>query len=302
LSNILAERDDVSELVGTRLSTSRGSLQPVHKRVRLVECDIRDSSQVEKVVSDSAPDVIFHCAAFVSVKRSFENPSLTFETNVIGTINLLEAVRRASVDAKVMVPGSAEEYGKVEPSLMPIKESTPLAAKNPYGLSKIAQEKQSQYYFETQGMKVFLSRSFHYTGPGQPTGFVCSDFAKQVAEMEKNSKAPVISVGNLKAKRDFTDIRDVCRAYVHIVDEGRPGQAYNVCSGKSVAMSEVLETLVGMSSKKVKVEVDQSKMRPSDVPDFVGDNSKLRKETKWSPTIPIKESLRDVLDFWRSRV
>jgi GDP-4-dehydro-6-deoxy-D-mannose reductase len=201
-----------------------------------------------------------------------------------------------------MVPGSAEAYGRIDPKDMPITESQPLRARNPYGLSKASQEMIAQYYQETFGMNIFLTRSFHYTGPGQPTGFVCSDFAKQIAEIERGMKDPVISVGNLKAKRDFLDIRDVVRAYWVIVEEGRPGVVYNVCSGRSVAIEEVLDTLVGMSHARISVSVDPARLRPVDVPDFVGDNSRLVRETSWRQRIALADSLRDVLEFWRGEV
>jgi len=302
LANMLAEELHGAELFGGFEPSNPGNLKELSGKVEMLPLEILDKEQVKQSVEGISPDVIYHFAAFVSVARSFEDPALAFQTNAIGTINLLEAAKSCCRSAKIMVPGSAEAYGRIDPKDMPITESQPLRARNPYGLSKASQEMIAQYYQETFGMNIFLTRSFHYTGPGQPTGFVCSDFAKQIAEIERGMKDPVISVGNLKAKRDFLDIRDVVRAYWVIVEEGRPGVVYNVCSGRSVAIEEVLDSLVGMSHARISVRVDPARLRPVDVPDFVGDNSRLVRETSWRQRIALADSLRDVLEFWRGKV
>lgn len=302
LANMLAVELPGAELYGGFKPSSQGSLKELSGKVEGIPLDVLDKEQVEQSLKGISPDIIYHFAAFVSVARSFENPALTFQTNAVGTINLLEAAKNCCRSAKIIVPGSAEAYGRIDPNDMPITELQPLCARNPYGLSKVSQEMVAQYYQETFGMQIYLTRSFHYTGPGQPTGFVCSDFAKQIAEIERGMKEPVISVGNLKAKRDFLDIRDVVRAYWIIVQEGRPGVVYNVCSGKSVAIEEVLDTLVSMSHTRISVKEDPTKIRPVDVPDFVGDNSRLVRETSWRQRIALADSLRDVIEFWRGKV
>ena len=287
------------DIHGTKHASAR--MSPVFDSSGIVmhELDMTDMAGVSSLVMSLQPDVIYHMAAFVSVARSFEEPAKTFETNVVGTIHLLEAVRKHCPEIKVVIPGSAESYGKVDPGSMPIKESQPLRARHPYGMSKASQETVGLYYHEAFKLKTYLTRSFHYTGPGQPAGFVCSDFAKQISEIESGKKEPVISVGNLKAKRDFLDIRDVVRSYTAIADKGRPGAIYNVCRGESVAISDILDILVGMSSKEISVKVDPAKLRPIDVPDFVGDNSLLKRDTGWVPEIELSRSLGDVLAFWR---
>jgi len=151
-------------------------------------------------------------------------------------------------------------------------------------------------------LNIYLTRTFHYTGPRQPSGFVCSDFARQIVDIEKNEQANTINVGNLKAKRDFLDIRDVVRAYWEIVTRGAPGTAYNVCRGSSLAVEEILHMLQKMSSRNINIEIDKAKLRPVDVPDFVGDNSRLKKDTSWAPRIDMSQSLQDVLDFWRVKL
>lgn len=289
-------------LHGTRYRHARTSPVFDSSGIEMHSVDITDQAGVFTLIESLRPDVVYHMAAFVSVARSFDEPAKTFETNVVGTVHLLEAVRKHCPDAKVVVPGSAESYGRVDSEAMPIKESQPLKPRNPYGLSKASQETVSLYYHEAFGLRTYLTRSFHYTGPGQPTGFVCSDLARQVAEVEAGRKEPVITVGNLKAKRDFLDIRDVVRSYTAIADEGRPGAVYNVCSGESVAISDILDMFVGMSSREISVRVDPAKLRPVDVPDFVGDNILLRSDTRWMPEIGLRRSLEDVLSFWRSHL
>lgn len=302
LANMLAEELHGVELYGGFEPSNPGNLKGLSGKVETLPLEVLDKDQVRQSVEGISPDVIYHFAAFVSVARSFENPALAFQTNAIGTINLLEAAKSCCRSAKIMVPGSAEAYGRVDPKDLPITELQPLRPRNPYGLSKASQEMIAQYYQEAFGMNIYLTRSFNYTGPGQPAGFVCSDFANQIAEIERGMKGPVISVGNLKAKRDFLDIRDVVRAYRAIVEEGRPGVVYNVCSGRSVSIEEVLETLVRMSHSKISVSADPARLRPVDVPDFVGDNSRLVRETSWRQRIAFADSLRDVLEFWRRKV
>lgn len=219
---------------------------------------------------------------------------------MIGTANLLEAVKKIVPNAKILIPGSAEEYGKVSEDKMPIKRDYPLNPINPYGISKKVQEEIGLYYFQTYGLNIYFTRTFHYTGPGQPLGFVCSDLAKQVADAE-NGKIKSIKVGNLKAKRDFTDIRDIVAAYWKVINKGQVGEVYNVCSGKSVSIKEILNKLIKLSKKDLSVEVDTNKLRPSDVPDFIGDNTKL-KNVGWRPKYSISDSLNALLEGWRDEV
>ncbi len=299
LANLLAEESHDFDLYGTYRHSSRNTRLEISRKVELFECDVNYFQSVERVVESVLPDLIFHFAAYVSVAKSFEHPAVTFQTNATGTINLLEAVRKVCKGAKILIPGSAEAYGRVEQANMPVKEMQALKPQNPYGLSKAVQEMLGLYYFSTFGLNVYLTRTFHYTGPGQPLGFVCSDFARQIANIEKTKQSGAIKVGNLKAKRDFLDIRDVVRAYWEIIQKGSPGTVYNVCSGSSISIEKILHLLLQMSSCEIPVEVDKEKLRPVDVPDFVGDNSKLKRDTSWAPGIDVQESLREVLNFWR---
>ena len=252
---------------------------------------------MERVLNEFQPNMIFHFASYVSVFSSFKNPLPTFQTNIIGTTNLLEAVKKIVPDSKILIPGSAEEYGKVPEKKMPIKENYPLNPVNPYAISKKVQEDIGFYYFKACGLNIYFTRTFHYTGPRQPLGFVCSDLAKQVVDVESN-RIKSIKVGNLEAKRDFTDIRDVVDAYWKIMNKGEVGEIYNVCSGKSISIQEILNKLIKFSGKNILVEIDKNRLRPSDVPNFVGDNKKL-KRIGWIPEYTIDDSLKVLLEGWR---
>ena len=302
LVNLLAEDPRDFDLWGTYRHSGRKSLLEINKEIKLLECDVNYFQSVEHVVESVMPDLIFHFAAYVSVAKSFEHPALTFQTNVIGTINFLEVARKVCKDAKILIPGSAEAYGKVEQANIPIKEAQELHPQNPYGLSKVAQEMLGMYYFRTFGLNVYLTRTFHYTGPGQSHEFVCSDFAKQIANIEKGKQNRVIKVGNLDTKRDFLDIRDVVRAYWEIIEKGDPGVPYNVCKGKSMPIKKILNILLEETKLDISVETDKDKLRPADVPDFVGDNIRLKKDTSWMPRVEMEETLKAVLNFWRVKL
>lgn len=288
-------------LYGTfRHSTKNRNITDNFNRAELFECDVNDVYSVEKVLSEIQPDIVFHFASYVSVYSSFKNPLPTFQTNIIGTANILEAMKKIVPEVRILIPGSAEEYGKVLQDKMPIREEFLLNPVNPYAISKKVQEEIGLYYFKTYGLNIYFTRTFHYTGPEQPLGFVCSDFAKQVVDIE-NNKIKSIKAGNLEIKRDFLDIRDVVNAYWKIVNNGKSGKIYNVCSGKSIAIWEILNKLIKQSEKDISVEIDESKLRPSDVPDFVGDNTKLR-DIGWKPEYTIDDSLTALLDWWRDEV
>lgn len=289
------------DLYGTfRHSTKNRNIADNFNKAMLLECDVNDVYSLEKVLSEVQPDIIFHFASYVSVFSSFKNPLPTFQTNIIGTANLLEGVKKIVPEAKTLIPGSAEEYGNVPEDKMPIKEDYPLNPVNPYAISKKVQEEIGLYYFKTFGLNIYFTRTFHYTGPRQPLGFVCSDLAKQVVNAE-NGKIKNIKVGNLEAKRDFTDIRDVVKAYWIVINSGKAGEVYNVCSRKSIKIREILDKLIKFSGKDIPVEIDENKLRPSDIPDFVGDNMKL-KSIGWMPEYTIDDSLKGLLEWWRNEI
>jgi len=288
-------------LYGTfRHSTKNRNIVNNFSKASLLECDVNDVYSVEKVLSEVMPVVIFHFASYVSVYNSFRNPLPTFQTNMIGTANLLEGVKKIVSKARILIPGSAEEYGKVPKDKMPIKEDYPLNPVNPYAISKKVQEEIGLYYFKTFGLNIYFTRTFHYTGPGQPLGFVCSDIAKQVVDVLIGKMRSIV-VGNLKAKRDFTDIRDVVNAYWKIINSGKAGEVYNICSGKSIKIQEIVDKLIKFSGRNIPIEIDKNKFRPSDVPYFVGDNMKL-KSLGWAPKYTIDNSLSELLEWWRNEI
>jgi len=268
-----------------------------YANAELFRCDVNDIYSVESALEQCKPEWIFHFGAHVTVHNSFNDPISIFQTNVMGTVNVLESVRKINPDCKILITGSAEEYGKVPQELMPIQETYSLNPVSPYGLSKKMQEELGLLYHKTYGLNIILSRTFHYSGPHQPLGFVFTDFAKQIVDI-KNGEQDHIKVGNLSAKRDFTDIRDVVSAYVELMKNGTSGEVYNVCSGRSVAIQNILDMMRSYSEGNIEVVVDKAKLRPLDIPDFVGDNNKLKKDTGWQQQFSIEDTAKDVLDFW----
>lgn len=271
----------------------------IKEKIKLIETDMRDSHSVVSLINDTEPDVIFHLAAQSFVPTSWNAPQDTIYTNVIGTVNLLEAVRSSKCDPVIQIAGSSEEYGLVHANETPIKETNALRPMSPYGVSKVAEDMISFQYFKSYSIKTVITRAFNHSGPRRGDVFVESNFAKQIAEIEKGAKDHVIHVGNLEAQRDFTDVRDVVKAYALSVSKCKLGEVYNICSEKSVKISDVLGSLVSMSKSKVGIRPDPARMRPSDVNLLVGDCSKFRKETGWKPDIPLEKTLRDLLDYWR---
>jgi GDP-4-dehydro-6-deoxy-D-mannose reductase len=217
-------------------------------------------------------------------------------------VNLLDAVRRRDLSPAVLVVGSAEEYGLVDPAEIPLRETTPLRPSSPYAVSKVAQAELARLYGPAGGMRVVLTRTFPHTGPGRGETFAESSFARQIAEIEAERRPPVLSVGNLDAIRDYTDVRDVVHAYWLLLEAGEAGDVYNVCGGQGRSISEMLDMLLACSSVQVEVRVDPDRLRPVDVPSLVGDPSKLRAATGWEPRIPLERTLGDLLEDWRRRI
>ena len=261
-------------------------------------CDVLDREKLRSIASRVEPEAIFHLAAFSSVEKSFSEPELARKVNVEGTGNVLEAASLCRNDPVVLAVSSLQVYGK--PDRVPISEAAELRPENPYGESKAEQEKVCLEYFRNRGLKAIIARSFNHTGTGQPADFVWPNFAKQIAEVEKG-KRDVLRVGNLDVERDFSDVRDVVRAYELAAVKCRPGEAYNVCSGKPINIGNMLETLKSFSTTDVRVVVDRNRIRKESAA-LYGDNSKLSGETGWKPEIPLETTLRELLEYWRKRV
>jgi len=265
------------------------------------EADITDYTGVSKIVREIQPDYIFHLAAQSYVPLSWEAPQATLTTNVIGTLNILEAVRRECPGTIMQVAGSSEEYGLVYPYEAPIDEENQLRPQSPYGVSKVAADLLSQQYHRSYGLNVVVTRGFNHSGPRRGEVFVTSNFAKQIAEIEKGRK-PIIKVGNLEARRDWTDVRDMVRAYWLAVTKCKMGEVYNICSGKDWSIKEMLGILLGFTEVRIRIENDPKRMRPSDVPVLLGDPTKFEKTTKWKPIYPFVSTMQDLLKYWREKV
>jgi GDP-4-dehydro-6-deoxy-D-mannose reductase len=286
-----------------RWRSKTDNVEHIKNRLKLVDADMRDAHSIEKVISDVEPDYIFHLAAQSFVPTSWNAPADTMTTNIIGTINLFEAVRKSRCDPRIQVAGSSEEYGLVFPDEVPIKETNPLRPLSPYGVSKVAQDRLSFQYHKSYGLKTVITRAFNHTGPRRGDVFVTSNFSKQVAMIEKGIQKPVIKVGNLNARRDFSDVRDVVRAYWLSLQKCKFGEVYNICSGNSRTIQSLLDLVLSLSRKRdIRTEKDPSRMRPSDVEVLQGDCTKFKKTTGWKTEIPFEKTMEDLLNYWRERV
>jgi GDP-4-dehydro-6-deoxy-D-mannose reductase len=254
------------------------------------------------ILEQASPDVIFHLAAQPLVSASLRDPWPTLETNIRMQLNVLEGVNKVNPDCRVLVVGSGEEYGLVSGEDLPIHEDTPLRPLNAYAISKVAQDLMGLQYHLTHKLHVVRTRPFNHIGPRQRVGFVAPDFASQVAAIEQNLQEPVIQVGNLSVRRDFCDVRDVVRAYVLLSTEGKAGQVYNIGSGQSRSIQDVLDILLEHSQVPVEIQPDPERMRPSDVPEVVCDATRIRHDTGWQTMISFEQSLKDILDYWREEV
>jgi GDP-4-dehydro-6-deoxy-D-mannose reductase len=270
--------------------------------IDVVQADLHDGTSVRQALERVRPDRIVHLAAQSSPQRSWEDPAGTLQTNLLGLLHLLEGARSLSLEPRLLVVGSAEEYGLVRPEETPLGEDHPLRPVSPYAVSKVAQGFLALQYALSLGMPIVRTRTFHHTGPRRGEQFAESSFARQLAEIEAGRRAPRLDVGNLDAVRDFTDVRDVVRAYWALLECGQPGEVYNVCSGRGVRLADLLEELVRQSGQEVEIRVDPARLRPADVPVLVGNPARLRAATGWEPRTPLSQTLRDLLDHWRERV
>ncbi|MFC2144847.1 GDP-mannose 4,6-dehydratase [Actinomycetota bacterium] len=290
------------EFLGLDLNCSAGDLEIGDSKLIEEKADLLDRNKVENIISDFKPQQIYHLAAQSAVGRSWKDPIGTFSINVLGGINILDSVRSSVPGAGVLIICTAEEYGEIEDGRA-IKETDKINPNNPYAISKAALDFTSMVYQKAYDLNIMVSRSFNHIGPGQSEGFVCSDFARQIALIEAGEQEPEIMVGNLDSSRDFLDVRDVTRAYWHIMNNGKPGKAYNVCSGEPVKISKLLEKLLSLSKiSGIQVKKDMDKFRPIDIGTIFGDNTRLVKDTGWKAVYPLERSLGDALDWWRNKI
>ncbi len=294
------ERETDWEILGTVYPDLVEDGHP-RPRVRLQNVDLRGPGAVADLVAGFKPDFIFHLAAQSFVPSSFGDAWDTLENNIRSQLNLLEAARALESSARVIVIGSNEEYGRPEPADLPFTEETPLRPANPYAVSKVAQDLLGLQYHVAYEVDVVRLRPFNHTGPGQSPRFVVPAFASQIASIERGEQEAVIRVGNLDASRDFSDVRDIVRAYYLAATKGASGEVYNLCSGEPRSIRALLDQLLSMAQVDIKVEVDPERFRPLDVPVAYGSAEKFRSLTGWRPAIPFEQTLADVLEFWRGQ-
>ncbi len=271
-----------------------------NNRINFIKIDITNKKQVSDLIKKVKPDYIFHLAAISSVKTCKDNPKLTQKINIGGTKNIMLACIENKINPKILITSYAYIYGI--PKYLPIDESHPVNPINKYGKSKLEQENISLKFFKQDKLNVIISRSFNHIGPNQAVGFVCSDFAKQIAEIEKGLTKPKIHVGNLNSKRDFTDVRDMVRAYLLLIERGKSGEIYNLGSGKCYIIKEILKKLIAKSKSKIKIIEDKSLFRKFDIPALIVNNKKFVDITGWKSKINLDKSLIDILDYWRGVV
>lgn len=275
----------------------------IKKQVKTEQFDLLRAERAARFIKAVKPDHIYHLAAFASVGESFANERLTYEVNFTGTLNLLRAIMKASYQCKrFLFVSSADTYGLIKPKNRTLTEEDPLNPISPYGVSKAAAESLIEYYEYHHGLPANRIRAFNHTGPRQSDTYVIPSFCRQIAEIEAGLKKPEIMVGNLSPKRDFSDVRDIVRGYYLAVSKGKAGEVYQFCSGRAVSIRTILNSLLKLSSKKIKVTVDKNRFRKSDIPVLRGNNRKAVKELGWVCRYKLDETLRDTLDFWRAKI
>ncbi len=299
---ILSEHPGVHVFGLVRWRSRMENILHIQDKIKLFEADLKDIVSLEKCLAEIKPDRIFHLAAQSFVPTSWRCPGETFQINSVGQINLFEAILSLGLKSKIQIACSSEEYGLVYPDETPIKETNPLRPLSPYAVSKVAQDMLAYQYFKSYDLWTVRTRAFNHTGPRRGEVFICSDFAKQIVKIEKGKQEPKICVGNLEAKRDFSDVRDVVRAYWLSLEKGEKGEVYNIGTGKTYLMKEILDILLSLGQAEAKVEVDPKRLRPSDVMILWADSSKFRKITGWEPRFSLNQTLRDLLDYWRERI
>lgn len=303
--SFLAEQliiENKTEVFGIYIDeSSLFNIKDVKNKIKLIKLDLSNQSEVLKILGKVLPDQIYHLAALTAPGDSFDSPFKTIENNIKAQLNIFEAVRKLNLsETKILITSSAEVYGLVKKEDLPIDEETTFMPTSPYAVSKLTQDFLGLQYALSYKMKIVRVRPFNHIGPRQTDRFVVGAFAKKIIEIEKGKREAVLSVGNLESKRDFTDVRDMVKAYLLALEKGKDGDVYNIGSGRSYAISEILDRLLAQSKVKIEIKVDKSLLRPSDNPELVCDSGKFRNLTGWKPEISIEKTLSDILDYWRN--
>lgn len=300
LTNLLLENGEEVFGLGRSLENNQKT-EAFCGKIKTFSCDIRDSVQLEKIIAEICPKKIYHLASISNPSEAAKDFKTTFETNALGTLNLFEAVKSNKIFPRIISVGSSQEYGCVPQEGMPISEEVAVKPVSPYGISKAYAGMLAQLYFLREGLEIIHARPFNHTGPGQAEKYVCSEFAKKIAE-EELKENPKIEVGNLKIKRDFTDVRDTVQAYYSLMASGKPGKAYNICSGKLASIEEIL-SILKKSAKREIIAVEKSGLfREGEQEEYYGKHDLLTHQTGWEPKIPLKQTLSDLLEYWRGKI
>lgn len=296
---LLANEPDV-EIIGTkRYRSPRQNIAHLEKTIELIDCDLMDPSAARRLIVATKPDYIFHLAALSYVPDSWKSPQTYLTNNSCMQLNLFESIREAGIDPVIQVALSSEQYGNVAEADLPLTEESPIRPISPYAVSKVTQDMMAYQYYHSYGLKVIRTRTFNHEGPRRGEMFVTSNFAKQIVEIEAGKKPPVIFVGNLESCRDWSDVRDIVKAYWLGVNHCTPGDVYVISSGTLRTVRSMLEELLSYSTVKVEIVVDPDRLRPSDVVLLQGDSSKFRKQTGWAPTYTFEQTMSDLLEYWR---
>lgn len=270
--------------------------------IYVYDLNIMRPDEIQRLLSEARPDYIFHLAAQSSVALSWKNPQLTVDINIKGTLNILDSIRSlADYSPRILLIGSGEEYGYILPDETPVNEAVAPRPGNIYAATKACQNMLGSIYSRAYGLQLIMVRAFNHIGPNQAPIFVASDFCKQVAEIESGKKEPILHVGNLSAKRDFTDVRDVVRAYGLLIQKGKPGETYNIGSGRAISIQQLLDTILSLSTSKILVSTDPARLRPSDIPIIEADIAKLQSAINWQPEIALDQTLFETLNYWREK-
>ena len=264
--------------------------------------DVRDRTALNTAIAEIQPDMVIHLAAQSFVPASFENPHETFDINFYGTLNLLEALQSIGFRGRMLFVGSGDTYGQVPEAALPVREEHPLHPRNPYAVSKVAAEALCYQWSHTSDFEIVLARPFNHIGPGQSPRFAITDFARQITEIRLGRRAPVLQVGDIDVTRDFTDVRDVERAYALLLEKGRNGGYYNVCSGREHSIRELLQRLIALAGVDARIEQDPTRLRPAEQRRMVASFETLHRDTGWQPVIPIEQSLQDLLNDWEKKL
>lgn len=300
MADYLIEKQPECEIHGTtRWRSNVQNIKHLENKIVLHDLEIKDSKSTESLIEKTKPDKIFHFAAQSYVIASYASPRDTIDTNIIGTLNLLEAIRKVDIDPIIHICSSSEVYGQVTEDEVPIKETNQFRPASPYAVSKVGMDRLSYQYFKSYGIKTLITRAFTHTGPRRGDVFAESSFAKQIAEIDNGKREPVVYVGNLDSVRTFLDVRDIVHAYWLLTEKCDPGEAYNIGGTTTMKVGEMLDRMIEMSEKKISVKQDPKRLRPSDVTLQIPDISKFVNKTNWKPAIPIDKTFEDLLNYWR---